>query len=56
MGTADTGHHNQHCVRVESAVALMQFTPVTQPASVANGTYNIVNLNSGLVCDCLARR
>jgi predicted alpha-1,6-mannanase (GH76 family) len=44
--------NNQACAKVVSAVALMQFTPVTQPASVTNGTYKIVNLNSALVADC----
>jgi predicted alpha-1,6-mannanase (GH76 family) len=44
----NSGQIPSQCV---SAVALMQFTPATQPASVANGTYKIINLNSGLAVD-----
>jgi predicted alpha-1,6-mannanase (GH76 family) len=43
--------NNQETVQCVSAVALMQFTPATQPASVAEGTYKIINLNSGLAVD-----
>jgi predicted alpha-1,6-mannanase (GH76 family) len=42
----------QKCAQVVSAVALMQFTPATQPGlGLANGTYKIINLNSGLAAD-----
>ncbi len=41
----------QKTAQCVSAVALMQFTPATQPASIANGTYKIINRNSGLAVD-----